>query len=190
MELPNKKYQIIYADPPWLYTDKRKNPKSDRPKRYGGIDYPVMTIEELCKLPINDITDENAILFLWTTMPILQKSFEVMNAWGFKYRTCGFVWIKTTKNGIRSGLGKYTNANAELCLIGLKGKYLKRIDKTIKQIVFAPITKHSSKPNEVRERIVKLYGSLPRIELFARERVDGWDCYGDELPYTIQKFID
>jgi len=190
MNLPNKKYKIIYADPPWFYTDKRENPSSDRPKKYGGISYQVMKIDELCNLPIKHIAEKDAILFLWTTMPLLQKSFKVMNAWGFEYRTCGFVWVKTTTKGIRSGLGKYTNSNAELCLIGLNGKYLSRKDKSIKQIVLSPVTNHSKKPSEVRERIVKLYGNLPRIELFARERIEGWDVWGNEAPNQVQCRIE
>ncbi len=189
LKLPNKKYRIILADPPWKYTDKRVNPSSDRPKKYGGIEYPVMDIDELCKIPINNLANIDSVLFLWTTMPLLKKSFKVMEAWGFKYRTCAFVWVKTTKNGIRSGLGRYTNSNAELCLLGLNGNYIQRKDRNVKQIVLTPLQKHSKKPDEVRERIVNLYGDLPRIELFARDKKQGWDTWGDELPTECQNIL-
>ena len=142
-----KKYQIIYADPAWKYNDKRVSITSDRPERYGGISYDVMDIEELSKLPIKDIADDNCTLFMWVTMPLLQDCFKVIDTWGFEYRTCGFVWVKKTDSGkFRSGLGSYTNCNAELCLIAVKGKCLERKNKDIKQIIYAPVIGHSRKP--------------------------------------------
>ena len=197
---PNKKYQIIYADPPWRYRDKRVSITSDRPQKYGGISYNTMTIKEICELNIKEISHKNSVLFIWVTMPLLEKAFEVISAWGFKYITCGFVWVKIngnsdnkvyfTKKDIRSGLGSYTNANAELCLLARKGNYLERKNKNVKQVILAPIVTHSKKPSEVRDRIVGLYGDLPRIELFARppkdllfedESYKGWDLWGNEV---------
>jgi site-specific DNA-methyltransferase (adenine-specific) len=192
MDLPDKKYQIIYADPPWRYNDKRVSITSDRPQKYGGITYLTMTIDDLCKLPIKEIADTNCILFLWVTMPLLEDCFQIFKAWGFSYRTCGFVWVKRNKNNndFRSGLGSYTNCNAELCLIGVKGKCLERKRKDIKQIVFSSVELHSRKPIEVAKRIEMLYGNVPRIELFARNRFDGWDAWGDQLSDTIQNKIE
>lgn len=173
----DKKYNIIYADPPWDY----KNKKNKDPKM-GGITYPTMKLEDICNLPIKEICEKDTILFLWVTMPMLQEGLQTIKAWGFKYKTCGFTWVKQNpkSDGIYSGLGHWTNGNAELCLIATKG-HPKRIAKDVKQIVLAHRTRHSEKPAEVRNRIVKLIGNLPRIELFARQYAEGWDCWGNEV---------
>ncbi|MHB8278716.1 MAG: MT-A70 family methyltransferase [Candidatus Humimicrobiaceae bacterium] len=186
MILPDKKYSIIYADPPWKYW---AGGKKNATRHYN-----CMEIEEICNLPVNKITDENCILFLWITFPILDRVFEVINAWGFRYSTCGFVWIKGNKTFDNNqfsflpqdiikdfvGCGGWTRANSEICLIAKKGK-IERKSKNIRQIIYSPIRKHSQKPDEVRNKIVQLVGDLPRIELFARQKVDGWDCWGNEI---------
>ncbi len=188
---PNKKYQIIYADPPWSYNDKMKPMKGIHGMIKGAESfYKTMLIRDIKDLPIQNITDDNCILFLWVTMPLLQEGLDIIKAWGFKYKTCGFVWVKITKtNKIHCGMGHYTRGNAELCLIGAKGK-IERIDKSILQIVISKIKRHSEKPIEIRKRIVALFGDLPRIELFARppkdrlfedESYKGWDLWGDEV---------
>lgn len=184
-DFPNKKYQIIYADPPWTYAD----PKGNDPAM-GGITYPTMTLEEIKGLPIVGLADKDCGLFLWATMPMLREGLEVIEAWGFRYITCAFTWIKLNPSGegVYSGLGHWTNGNAELCLFGKKGQP-KRIVKDIKQIVFAPRGRHSAKPNEVRKRIVLLMGDIPRIELFARERIEGWDAWGLECPKETQMLL-
>lgn len=175
IELPNKKYNIIYADPPWSYTN--NTCKGAAVKHYS-----VMSVEELKKMKINSITNDDCILFMWATYPKLRDALEVINAWGFKYKTIGFQWIKQNKtgNGFFFGIGSWTRGNTECCLIANKGKP-KRINAGISQLVFSPIRKHSQKPDEVRDRIVELIGDLPRIELFARQKVDGWDCWGNEV---------
>jgi len=177
ISVKSSKYQIIYADPPWPYD----NPKNHKPK-LGGYTYATMSLQEIHQLNVQEIADDNCALFLWATMPKLPEAIETMRAWGFRYITCAFVWVKQNPRGvgIYSGLGHYTNGNAELCLLGKRGR-IKRIAKNIKQIVLAPRGRHSVKPHEVRERIVGLLGDLPRIELFARERVEGWDAYGNEI---------
>lgn len=171
------KYQIIYADPPWQYD----NPKGNDPAM-GGVTYPTMTLDQIRNLPVNHICDKNCCLFLWATMPKLPQALEVIDAWGFKHITTAFVWVKTNpqSGGIYSGLGHWTCGNAELVLLGKKG-HPKRIAKNIKQIVMAPRSRHSAKPDEVRDRIVRLLGDIPRIELFARERTDGWDAIGNAI---------
>ena len=185
-----KQYQIIYADPPWFY-NKRNLKKKDGTRNnfaWGATNhYPVMTTKDICKLPIKELADENCMLCLWATFPRLNDALEVIKAWGFEYITVGFVWVKTQKDGnIRmDGVGNYTMANAEICLIGRKGKYWR--NKTgIKQIVLSQKTKHSKKPNEVRNRIIELFGDLPRIELFAREKTEGWDVWGNEVESNIK----
>ena len=175
------KYSIIYADPPWPY----KNPQSGNPKR-GGYTYASMTIDEIKSLPVRDMSADDCALFLWATMPKLREAFDVIDAWGFKYVTCAFTWVKQNPSGegIYSGLGYWTNGNAELCLFAKRGRP-KRIAKNVKQIVLAPRGKHSAKPPEVRDRIIQLLGDLPRIELFAREKAPGWDSIGLELGSRI-----
>ena len=177
-----KKYQIILADSPWQYNDKKGNDPA-----MGGITYPTLSTSELCQLPVPSIADINCALFLWVTMPMLPDGLEVMKSWGFEYVTCAFTWVKQNRNGfgIYSGLGHWTNGNAELCLLGRKG-HLVRMSKSVKQIMLSPLQSHSTKPREARERIVQLMGDLPRIELFARQRVEGWDCWGNEVDSDIE----
>ena len=177
MDLPNKKYSIIYADPPWRYNNELNN----NPK-YGGKTYPTMTLEDIKHLPVKNITNKDCALYLWATMPKLPEALEVIKSWGFRYINCGFNWVKLNPKGkgIYSGLGHWTNGNAELCLFAKRGAP-KRLAKNIKQIVMAPRSFHSKKPDEVRDHIVSLLGDIPRIELFARQKVNGWDAWGDEI---------
>lgn len=187
-----KKYKIIYADPPWSYPHRKADTK------FGiGVTshYPTMSVEEISKLNVKDIADENCILFIWTTFPYLLPSksmkgsvIDVIENWGFKYTTVGFVWVKENpvNGGIFAGPGNYTKSNAEVCLIATKGKLLERADKTIKQIVISAREQHSKKPDEVRRRIEQMYGDVPRIELFARQKNIGWDIWGNELENDIE----
>lgn len=179
------KYKVIYADPPWDYG----NTKNMTGQFWGMADkhYPVMKLNDIKNLKINEICDEDCFLFLWTTSPFLEKSFEVIKSWGFKFATVGFVWIKM-KNDMSSvrgdGLGKYTISNAEYCLIARKGKYW-RNSKKVKQIIQSPKTIHSEKPHDVRDRIIELCGDVPRIELFSRKKIQGWDSWGNEINNDI-----
>ena len=169
----NKKYNIIYADPPWQYWEGGQKNQS--------LHYGTMSINDICNLPIKNISDDNCILFLWVTYPILQESFKVIESWGFDYSTCGFVWVKKNKNADTPfiGCGSWTRANSELCLIATKGSVL-RLDAGISQVIESIIEEHSKKPAIVRLLITKLVGELPRIELFSRQAVDGWDSWGAE----------
>jgi site-specific DNA-methyltransferase (adenine-specific) len=119
---------------------------------------------------------------MWATFPMLPDAFQVMKAWGFDYKTVAFVWNKTNKKADTDffGMGNWTRANAEVVLLGIKG-HPKRISASIRQMVRCPIMRHSEKPNEVRERIIQLMGDMPRVELFAREKVDGWAAWGNEV---------
>ena len=189
-EVDRKKYQIIYADPPWFYNRRNLIGKSGKRNNFAwgaSNHYPLMRTEEICKLPVQSIIDGNSILFLWATFPRLTDALEVINAWGFKYITVGFVWVKTTKSGeIRmDGLGNYTMSNCEICLIAKKGK-ISRKKTGIKQIILHQKSKHSEKPTEARDRIVKLMGDLPRVELFARQKTEGWDVWGNEVESDIE----
>lgn len=179
VEWPKGKYDIIYADPPWAYLwGKGKDGGRFAPERH----YPTMEVDEICRLPVRDLRAENCALFLWATMPTLPDALKVMNAWGFKYKTGAFTWVKVRKDGQPlAGAGSYTKSNVELCLLGMRG-HIKAADKTVRQIVMAPRRGHSRKPPEVRDRIVALFGDRPRIELFARDAVPGWDAWGNEVP--------
>ena len=193
-----KKYQIIYADPPWSYKVWSEDKKSAQgcAKRY----YQTMNIEDICKLPIKDLIGENCKLFLWATPPCLQEALLTMNSWGFEYKTIAFAWVKTNKrfNPEQTiflpednidrfyGIGHWTASNVELCLGGLiPNGQLNRQAKDISQIIIANRGEHSKKPNEVRDKIVRLCGDLPRIELFARQKTQGWDVWGNEVESDI-----
>lgn len=173
------KYGIVYADPSWSYYEGGYKNQSQH--------YKTMTIDEIKEYKIEDgrtvkeIAGENCILFMWVTFPILPEVFSVMEAWGFKYSTVGFTWVKKNKNGkgFFFGLGNWTRSNAELCLIGTKGS-VERQSASISQIIYEPVQEHSRKPAIVREKIVQLVGELPRIELFARTKAKGWDASGNE----------
>lgn len=173
-----KKYKIIYADPPWQYRVYSKKGQG----RSAENHYHTMNIKDIKALPVDKIADKDCILFLWITFPCLKEGIEVMERWGFKYKTCGFNWVKRNKkkNTYFMGLGFWTRSNSEVCLIGTKGQP-KRVSKSVSQICDARIMEHSKKPAEIRERIVELYGELPRVELFARDKVKGWDSLGDEI---------
>jgi N6-adenosine-specific RNA methylase IME4 len=141
-----------------------------------------MTIDDIKKLPIKDIADDNCILFMWVTYPLLKEGIETIESWNFNYKTCGFSWIKKNKkaDSLFWGLGYWTRANNEICLLATKGKP-KRVSKSVHQVVMDKIREHSRKPDCVRDRIVELCGDLPRIELFAREKTPGWDVWGNEV---------
>jgi N6-adenosine-specific RNA methylase IME4 len=146
-----------------------------------------MNIDDICNLPVKNIASENCVLFLWVTFPTLLDSFKVIEAWGFNYKTVAFVWVKHNKKTptLFWGMGFWTRANAEICLLATKGKP-KRISAKVHQVIISPIEEHSKKPNEIRKRIVDLIGDLPRIELFARQKTDGWDVWGNEVNSDIK----
>lgn len=173
-----KKYKIIYADPPWQYRVYSKKGKS----RSAENHYHTMNIDDIRSLPVGEIADDDYVLFLWITFPCLKEGISVMESWGFTYKTCGFNWVKRNKkkDTYFMGLGFWTRSNSEVCLIGTKG-HPKRVSKAVPQVCDARVMEHSRKPSEIRDRIVELCGDVPRIELFARETVKGWDCLGDEI---------
>jgi N6-adenosine-specific RNA methylase IME4 len=174
---PNKKYKVIYADPPWSYRDKARAGKR-------GVDYkyPTMSIIDIMELPVIDIADDDCILFMWVTFPHLETCFKVMRAWGFEYKTLGFDWVKLNKVKPTPfwGMGNWTRSNPELCLIATRGRP-KRASAGVHSVMLSPIEKHSKKPLDAADRIVKLMGDVPRIELFARDKKPGWDCWGNEV---------
>ena len=173
-----KKYNIIYADPPWSYKDKALSGN-----RGACCKYDVMDTFDIGKIPVKDITADDAVLFMWVTMPKLNEVLDLIKAWGFTYKTAAFVWVKQNRKSesLFWGMGRWTRANAEICLIATKGKP-KRVAANVHSVVMAPVQRHSQKPAEIRDRITQLCGDLPRVELFARESAPGWDCWGNEAP--------
>ncbi len=158
-----------------------------------------MSLEAIKNLNVKNVAAKDSILFLWITNPFLEHAFETMRQWGFKYKTVGFTWAKLIKNHeVRNlqdkwkmGNGYYTRANPELVLIGTRGKILKRLDKSVRNLVIEPIGKHSEKPEEVQNRIEQLYGKkYNMLELFARRKRKHWTCIGSDLDMTVESFLD
>jgi site-specific DNA-methyltransferase (adenine-specific) len=182
-----KKYKIIYADPPWEYEFSQTHTRAIN-------DYPTMSMDDICNLKVKDISAEDSVLLMWVTFPKLEQAFPVIKAWGFNYVTNLFSWVKT--NPDRSyfwGMGYYTRSNVELCLLAKKGKGVTALVHDIHSVVDHQIMKHSKKPPIIRKNIVRLFGDLPRIELFARkpdllfdaENYEGWDVWGNEVESDI-----
>lgn len=189
------KYDIIYADPPWRYEDKNCNGACAQ-------HYKTLSVKSMGDFPVSKIAKKDSVLFMWATYPQSPAALELIKAWGFKYKSIAFQWVKLNRTADKEkllrvlqnndsleealhkicffGLGRWTRGNTECCLIATKGKP-RRINNSVNQLVFAPLTRHSEKPPEIRDRIKQLMGDLPCIELFARQAVEGWDCWGDEV---------
>ena len=173
---PEGPFDIIYADPAWEYDD-----TCDSGERGAAHKYDVMTIDDLCALPVQSIAAKDCALFLWMTMPKMREAMKLIDAWQFTFKTVAFTWLKTTKHGkLFTGMGRWTRSNPELCWLATKG-HPHRVDAAVHSVIEAPVTRHSEKPNEVRERIVQLMGDISRVELFARKRYRGWKAWGNEL---------
>lgn len=182
--LPRKKYSVIYADPPWTY---RQAGTTAKARGTAVKHYPTMTTEEICAMPVREICAGGCACFMWATFPNIAEAVKVMEAWGFAYKTAAFVWVKKNRKSNSNfwGMGAYTRANAEVCLLGVTPDFRAReqiLAHDVHQIIEAPVERHSKKPAETRIRIVQLLGDVPRIELFAREAAPGWDAWGDEAP--------
>jgi N6-adenosine-specific RNA methylase IME4 len=180
MENHMKKYKIIYADPPWSYADKSLH--------RGGAErhYKTTETKQLSQINVSSIADDDCILFMWATFPKIADALELISEWGFTYKTNGFTWIKKNKISKTNfwGMGRWTRSNAEICLIGVKGKP-KRLNAGVHSVIESPISEHSKKPGIVKDEILRLVGDLPRLEMFARNSSEGWDVFGDEAPNSI-----
>ena len=179
----NKVYDVIYADPPWEY--KQSGSKTNS-RGMAKQHYPTMTTQDICNLPIEKISHETSLCFMWATFPNIAEALKVMESWGFIYKTAAFVWIKKNKRSLSNfwGMGAYTRANAEICLLGVKKRV--KANEVVKshkvhQVVESPVENHSKKPDVIREKITELLGETARCELFARSHADGWDCWGNEV---------
>ncbi len=177
--MENKKYSIIYADPPWCYSDKNCSGAA-------GEHYDTMHLSDICALPLQGICAKDCVLFIWVTYPMLAEGLKVIESWGFRYKTIAFQWIKLNKRNLQPfyGLGRWTRGNTEPCLLAVKGKP-HRVSSSVFQLIRTPIEGHSKKPDLARKKIIELMGDLPRVELFARERTSGWDAWGNEVESDI-----
>ena len=178
-----EKFNIIYADPPWKFQT-----YSERGSQLKSADchYSCMKFDDILSLPVESIAADDSILFLWVTFPVIREAFTVIDAWGFTYKTVAFCWVKQNRKSpsLFWGLGHWTRANAELCLLATKGSP-KRQSARVHQIVMTPVEAHSKKPDVVRDKIVALAGDVPRIELFARQATPGWDVWGNEVDSSV-----
>ena len=174
----NPPYDIIYTDPPWWYNKRRAGTKFGA----GASRYERMKTKDIAAMPVGDLAAPNCALFMWGVGPRVPDAVEVMRAWGFRYVTWAFVWVKVAKNGEPRPLtGNYTMSNIEVVYLGIRGR-MKRVRKDIRQIYKGPILgNHSEKPPEIRTRIERLFGPQRRVELFARHNIPGWDAWGDQV---------
>jgi N6-adenosine-specific RNA methylase IME4 len=180
--LPRNRYSCIAADPPWTFRA-WSNKGEDRA---ASQHYDVMDLAAIKRLPVADLAAPDCVLLLWVSDPMLPQGLEVMASWGFTYRTVGFTWAKTSKKTHWSwapkwhlGLGYYTRANPEMCLLGIRGKP-KRVSKAVRQLIVAPVRAHSRKPDEFFSSVEQLLAG-PYVELFSRQHRDEWSCWGREI---------
>lgn len=195
-QLPKNYYSTIYADPPWTFVT-----YSDRGKgRSAENHYSCMTLDQIRQLPVQDIAAKDCALFLWTTDPLLKRAIGIIAAWGFTFKTVAFYWVKTYKNSkvvpepdtlredqAPAGLGFWTRANPEICLLATRGRP-QRLSASVRKLVVDRRRDHSRKPDLIYGRIEQLVAG-PRIELFARQRVEGWDAWGDEVDFFVAESI-
>lgn len=172
----SKKYGAILADPPWHFDVWSLK----EPGRHATAHYGTMSIQDIYGLPVRDLAAKDCVLFLWVVWPMLEHGLKTIDAWGFKYKTCGFAWMKSSKetNVPIMGTGYWTRANTEVCLLATKGKP-KRISAGVAQAIYEPRREHSRKPDCINDRIERLVNG-PYLELFARRERPGWDVWGNQ----------
>lgn len=183
MRLPNKKYRLIYADPPWSYDNVRTGGSFTSG---ASQKYDVLPLQEICNLPVSEITHKDSVLFLWSTVPLLQEGLQVLNAWGFTYKTALF-WRKI----MSLGMGFWFRNQVEVLLIGIKGT-VKAFRLQRANFLQTKVRRHSEKPRQIYgllETISRKFNLEPKIELFARDYREGWDVWGDETPNTKQTLL-
>lgn len=176
-------YSVIYADPCWDYAGREQHNTRDANKSVKDH-YNTIPIEKLKKLDVKSISAPDCLLFLWTSSPHLEQAIDLMKAWGFEYKTIAFVWDKEKVNP-----GYYTLSQCEICIVGKKGKIpTPRGSRKERQFLNKMRTKHSEKPEEIRDRITRMFPTQKKIELFSRHKIEGWDCWGNEVDGITLKF--
>ena len=190
--LPRGHYGAILADPPWAFNlwwgGRSNKTPAGMPSRATDPYYQVMREPELNALAVGELAADNCVLFMWTCWPVLEQALRLITAWGFKFKTCGFCWIKADARQLELFhddveadmlLGYWTRANSEICLLATRGQP-KRLNTDVRQAIIAPRREHSRKPDGIHERIERLVAG-PYLDLFARQRRPGWDCWGNEV---------
>lgn len=190
------RYSIIYSDPPWQYNNRREIRKDGGKARIGfgaSSFYPTMQAHDIANLHVCHIAADNAALFMWATWTHLEEALRIMGAWGFDYKGLGFIWVKRCLRDEKPffGVGYYTKSNTEPCLLGIKGR-MKPVSNSVSEVIIEPHPRnedgmiiHSRKPAIVRDKIVELFGDLPRVEMFSRESAPGWDTWGNECEQHV-----
>jgi N6-adenosine-specific RNA methylase IME4 len=180
MTLP--KFSVIYADPPWSYSDRGCNGAA-------AAQYALLKNRDIAALPVHRLAADDCVLFMWATYPLLPEALATIEGWGFGYKSIAFQWVKLNRKAQTPfyGLGRWTRGNTEPCLLATRGKP-KPVSKSVSQLIFeeplileAPLQQHSAKPSVARDKIVELMGDVPRLELFARGATPGWTATGLEL---------
>ncbi|PWD66524.1 MT-A70 family methyltransferase [Pectobacterium parmentieri] len=201
-----KKFKLIYADPPWEYGNTVSNGAAEN-------HYPTMKLEDIKRLPVWSLADDDAVLAMWYTGNHVLEATEVAESWGFRVRQHFlFTWVKWTEMAERTvnaalgnqeltdfydfldlankitrmNGGNYSRQNQESVLVAVRGRGVERINASVKQVIYSPLDEHSSKPGEARFRLEQLYGEVPRIELFARDSAPGWDVWGNDCESTVE----
>jgi N6-adenosine-specific RNA methylase IME4 len=183
-------YDVILADPPWHF----QNYSADEPgmlhdrQRGPNRYYPTMLTKDIGALPIADMAAKDAVLFMWACWPLLPDAFEVIKAWGFDYKSLAWVWVKANRSGMGffTGMGYYTRANSEPCLLATRGNLPKPADRGIQALIYAPVREHSRKPDDQYRKIEALYPGKRYLELFARRKRTGWDAWGNQVDCDIE----
>jgi N6-adenosine-specific RNA methylase IME4 len=186
------KYDVILADPPWHF----RNFSADEPGkihnrgRGAASHYPAMVTEDICKLNIPSA--DNSVLFLWACWPTLPDALQVIDAWGFEYKSLAWVWIKANKSGIGffTGMGYYTRANSEPCLLATRGKLPKPANRAIQALIYSSVREHSQKPDDQYRKIESLYPGKRYLEMFARRKRQGWACWGNEIENDVDLVLN
>lgn len=183
-------FRVLYADPPWNFGNRMYSSNKTDHHRAITRAYPVLTTKQLCEMQVKDIVADDSVCLMWTADAFVPDAIKVMESWGYKYKTVAFVWLKKERSGKPvCFMGCCTMKQMELVLLGTRGAMTQHLkSRRVRQLVEAPRdrTRHSGKPAIVREKIVEMFGDVPRIELFARERVPGWACWGNEVRCDVE----
>lgn len=183
-DLPKGHYGAILADPPWSFQVWSKDTGNGRS---AESHYSTMTMREIARLPVEDLAAKDCVLFMWCCWPSIEDALRIIDAWGFTYKTCGFDWLKADNTQAdffqdevpaQVGMGYWTRANSEPCLLATRGKP-KRLNADVRQGIIAPRREHSRKPDGIHQRVERLVAG-PYLELFARQRRPGWDAWGNQ----------
>lgn len=184
----SNKFNVILADPPWRFEVWNQESGGGRsPEAH----YPTMSHEDICNLPVKQFAAENCALFLWAIWPRIFDAKQVIESWGFDYRSLAWIWIKANRSGFGffTGLGYYTRANSEPCLLAIRGS-LPVATHDIQALIYSPVRAHSKKPDDQYRKIEALYPGADYLELFARRRRSGWAAWGNEVPSDIKMMVE